>query len=144
MKFAALIGSRYTRGLEPLNCAPRGHRGGACRLPELAEPGRCVRFSEQVAKLKAAVIRSGFTIEKTCLCARRRPRAGAPTSADFARGGAGGMAAALGLAVQNHPPFLLLADPWGSVLAIPTDTGYFGVAFAIWFPWKKAPVSCTC
>lgn len=82
-----------------------------CRLQELAEPGRCVRFSKQVAKLKAAAISPGFTIENTCLRVRRRPRAGAPTSAKLARRGAGGMAAALGLAVQNHPPFLFLTDP---------------------------------
>lgn len=50
-------------------------------LRELAEPGRCVRFSEQVAKLKAAVIRPGFTIENARLSVRRRPRAGAPASA---------------------------------------------------------------
>lgn len=49
------------------------------------------------------------------------------------------MVAALGLAVQNHSPFLLLAHHQGSVLAGPADTGYFGMAGAIWLPWKEGP-----
>lgn len=80
-------------------------------LRELAEPGRCVRFSKQVAKPKAAAISPGFTVENTCLLARRRLRAGALRSAKLAHRSAGGMAAALGLAVQNHPPFLFLTNP---------------------------------
>lgn len=50
VEFAVSLGPGCSRGPEPLNPALPGHGG---RAAEHAAPGTCVRFSEQVAKLRA-------------------------------------------------------------------------------------------
>lgn len=101
-----------------------------------------VRFSKQVARLAAAVAGPGFAVASTCVRVRRRPgppRRHLPRSAG---GGAGGTAAGTGCAEPPALPPPPRPSP-GSVLTVPADTGYFGVACAIWFPWQKGRAGCT-
>lgn len=63
-ELAAGIGSRYIRGLEPVNPSLPERTEESVRLGKLDGAGTFVRFSKQVAKLKATVMRPGFTGEK--------------------------------------------------------------------------------